>query len=181
MMLSVPARQVRASGTKHTIHIQGATMSATIDVINPDKPKRILMIAGNPGISPATGWPVGVWASEVTHPYYEFVEHGYAVDIISPQGGKLELDKWSDPRDESGYSADDLISLGFLCSPRHAPLFEDTKSLDDVNPADYDAIFVCGGQSPMVTMINHEKLHRFFAGFYESGKVAAAICHGTCI
>lgn len=156
-------------------------MSAAIDMLNPDKPKRILMIAANPAVSPVTGWPVGVWASEVTHPYYEFTEHGYAVTIVSPQGGRLEIDSWSDPRDESGYSAHDLISLGFLSSPRHAPLLDNTPRLESVNAADYDALFVCGGQAPMVTFMHDERLHQFIAGFYEAGKVVGVICHGTCV
>ena len=50
------------------------------------------------------------------HPYWEFAEHGYHVDIYSPDGGKLVADSWSDPRDESKYSATDLISLGFMFS-----------------------------------------------------------------
>ncbi|HLK58379.1 MAG TPA: type 1 glutamine amidotransferase domain-containing protein [Chthonomonadaceae bacterium] len=155
-------------------------MSVSIDVLYPDNPKRVLMIAANPAVSPVTGWPVGVWASEVIHPYYEFTEQGYRVEIASPQGGKLELDSWSDPRDASKYSEDDLISLGFLSSPKYAPLLENTRRLDTVNPADYDVLFVCGGQSPMVTFIEDTALHKFIADFYESGKVVAIICHGTC-
>jgi len=37
--------------------------------------------------SKQTGWPIGFWWSELTHPYWEFVEHGYKVDIFSPDGG----------------------------------------------------------------------------------------------
>lgn len=155
-------------------------MSATVDIVNPDKPRKVLMIAANPAISPVTGWPVGVWAAEFAHPYYEFVRHGYQVEIISPKGGTLEVDRWSDPRDESKYSEDDLISLGFLVSPMHAALLENTRSLDDVQIADYDVLFVCGGQSPMVTFIDDVKLHRFIADFYEAGKIVGIICHGTC-
>jgi hypothetical protein len=95
-------------------------MSEAIDVLNPDKPKRIAIVASNPAVSKQTGWPIGFWWIELTHPYVEFVEHGYKVDIFSPDGGKLEADNWSDPRDESKYSADDLISLGFITSPSHS-------------------------------------------------------------
>ncbi len=156
-------------------------MSATIDILNPAQPKRVLLIAANPAISALTGQAIGVWAAELTHSYYEFTEHGYQADIISPDGGKLEFDAYSDPRDESGYSASDLISMGFINTPRLMSLTENTKSLDEVNPDQYDAVFVCGGQSPAYTFINNEKLHRFFANFYESGKISAVLCHGTCI
>jgi putative intracellular protease/amidase len=156
-------------------------MSANVSVLNPEKPKKVLIIVSNPAVSPVTGWPVGAWAAEFAHPYWEFVEHGYAVDIVTPNGGKIELDSWSDPRDSSEYSADDLLSLGFLTAAKTAALLENTPSLADVDPARYDALFVAGGQGPMVTMIDDQRLHRFVADFYEAGKVTAIVCHGTCI
>lgn len=60
-------------------------------------------------------------------------------------------------------------------------MIENTRKIEDINVNDYDAIFITGGQSPMYTFIDNEKLHQLFADFYEAGKVAAAICHGTCI
>jgi len=47
------------------------------------------------------GVPVGFWASELTYPYYEFIEVGYQVDIASLEGGKAEMDALSEPRDPS--------------------------------------------------------------------------------
>ncbi len=151
-------------------------MSMTIDLLNK---KRVLIIASNPATSSVTGWPVGMWIAELSHPYWEFVEHGYDVTIASPMGGKLELDKWSDPHDDSGYSASDLISAGFLAMPQTRSLIENTPVLYDLNPADYDALFLVGGQAPMFTFFNDEKLQRFVADFYESGKVTTIVCHAT--
>jgi len=156
-------------------------MSTHVDLLDPANPKRILMVVANPGTSPVTGWPVGFWWSELTHPYQTFREHGYEVTIASPDGGDLEADAWSDPRDESGYSADDLLSLGFLSSGPHAALLEGTPAITDVDPTGFHAIFLVGGQSPMVTMIEHERLHAFVAGFHDAGKVVAAVCHATCV
>lgn len=156
-------------------------MSANLSIYNPSRPKRVLMLVSNPAVSEVTGWPIGVWISELVHPYWEFKEHGYQVDIASPQGGALAIDAFSDPRHESGYSADDILSLGFLSSPAHAALIETTLPLDQVVLEDYDALFVCGGQGPMVTFIHNPQVHQLFARAYEAGKVTAAICHGTCI
>jgi putative intracellular protease/amidase len=155
-------------------------MSGAIDVLNPDKPKRVVVLASNPAVSDQTGWPIGFWWSELTHPYWEFVEHGYEVDVVSPDGGKLEGDTWSDPRDKSGYSADDLISLGFISSPEHMKLVADSKPLADVRVEDYDALMVIGGQGPMYTFHKHEPVHAMLRDFYEAGKPLAVICHGTC-
>jgi len=156
-------------------------MSANISVLNPDKPKRVLMVLANPSTSPTTGWPVGAWVAEFAHPYWEFTEKGYQVDFASPAGGKIEIDGFSDPRHESGYSAHDILSLGFLLSPKHVTLIENTRPIREVNVTDYDAVFVAGGQSPMVTFIDNAELHAFAARAYEAGKVLAVVCHGTCI
>lgn len=143
--------------------------------------KKILMVVANSTTSPVTGWPIGFWWAELTHPYLEFTQTGYDVQIVSPKGGDLTADAYSDPEDPSGYSAQDFVSLGFKKSPKHAVLLKNTPSIGGLNARDYDAVFIVGGQSPMVTMINDELLHRFFASFYEQGKIAAAVCHGTCI
>jgi putative intracellular protease/amidase len=153
-------------------------MSATIDTFSP---KRVLFIASNPAVSPQTGWPIGMWIAELSHPYWEFVEHGYSVSVASPQGGKLELDSWSDPHDPSGYSAHDLVSAGFLVMPHTRGLLENTPRLADINPADYDVLFLVGGQAPMVTFYHDTTLHQLVADVYEANKVVAIVCHATCV
>lgn len=153
-------------------------MSASIDIHGT---KKVLMIAANPGTSPTTGWPIGFWWAELTHPYWTFAEAGYQIDIVSPKGGDLMADGYSDPEDASGYSAHDILSLGFKKSATHAALLTGTKSIAEVDVEGYDAIFVAGGQSPMVTMIDDTALHAFVARAYEAGKIVAIVCHGTCI
>lgn len=153
-------------------------MSASIDTHGT---KKVLMIAANPGTSPTTGWPIGFWWAELTHPYWTFAEAGYQIDIASPKGGDLMADGYSDPEDASGYSAHDILSLGFKKSATHAALLTGTKSIAEVDVEGYDAIFVAGGQSPMVTMIDDSALHAFVARAYEAGKIVAIVCHGTCI
>jgi putative intracellular protease/amidase len=142
---------------------------------------KVLLIVSNPSVSKQTGWPIGVWAAEVTHPYWEFTEAGYTVEIASPEGGAVKFDGFSDPEDASRYSSFDLISLGFKKDPSKMALLENTLKLSSVNPADYKAAFVCGGQGPMYTFVDNAELHKFFADFYQTGKPVAAICHGTAI
>lgn len=156
-------------------------MPADLDVLNPASPKRVLMVASNPGVSEQTGWPIGFWWAELTHPYWEFTEHGYEVTIASPAGGALQADGFSDPEDESGYSAHDLISLGFKHSPAHRALIEDTPAISAIDPADHDALFLVGGQGPMFTFLEHEPLHRLVADFHAAGKPTAIVCHATCV
>lgn len=156
-------------------------MSAALNLIDPAKPKRIALIAANASTSTQTGWPIGFWWAELTHPYWEFVEKGYQVDIFSPDGGDLEADGFSDPEHESGYSAADILSLGFKKSTKHAELVKNTKPITAIKVADYDAVFLSGGQSPMYTFIDNTKLHKLVVDFHEAKKVVAIVCHATCI
>jgi len=156
-------------------------MSAAIDILNPERPKKVAIIASNPSTSKQTDWPIGFWWSELTHPYWEFVEHGYKVDIYSPDGGTLAADNWSDPRDESKYSAHDLISLGFISSPEHSKLIETTNPIGALTLAEYDALLFVGGQAPMYTFFDDDRVHALAAQSYKAGKITAVLCHATCI
>ena len=154
-------------------------MSATVDVHG--WPKQVLMVASNPAVSERTGWPIGFWWAELTHPYWEFTEAGYEVTVASPDGGPLTADAFSDPGDPSGYSAGDLITRGFVASPPHLALVEDTPALADVDPAGFDALFLVGGQGPMYTFRNDPRVGALVGRFLADGKVAAVVCHATCV
>jgi putative intracellular protease/amidase len=142
-------------------------------------PKKILMVVANPGMHPTMHYPVGFWAAELAHPWYEFTEAGFSVTVASPNGGKVEVDGLSDPRDESKWSISDILSLGFLTSPLTAPLMEDTPALGSLDLSGFDAMAVAGGQSPMFSFRDDETLHAAMRTFYESNRVLAAYCHGT--
>lgn len=143
------------------------------------RPKRILAVVANPSISTTLGWPVGFWASELVHAWYEFVEAGYEVEIASPDGGRVEVDALSHPDDPSGYSAADVLSRGFLATPELAALLDATPPLAALDRSRFDALYVAGGQSPMFTFRGHAELGAAILDFYESGRVTCAVCHGT--
>lgn len=143
--------------------------------------KHILLIVANPSISTTLGFPVGFWAAELIHPYDAFTKAGYQVTIASPKGGKVEFDSMSDPRDASGYSKDDTLSLHCIRQPEFMQLLENTPAITDLNMNEFDAIVVCGGQSPMFTFRQDPALVQLFTNFYATGKPTAALCHGTCL
>jgi putative intracellular protease/amidase len=159
---------------------QTETHHEVVDVTDPERRPRVLMVVANPGTSTTLGWPVGFWAAELFHPYYEFTQRRYDVTIASPEGGKVEVDAMSDPRDASRWSADDLISLGALNAPEVAALLERTPALRDLDLDAFDALVVCGGQGPMFQFRAHAGLQAAIARFYEARKPTAALCHGTC-
>lgn len=139
------------------------------------------MIVANPSISTTLGWPVGFWAAELIHPYDVFIKAGFSVTIASPKGGKVEFDSLSDSRDVSGYSQGDTLSGEYINRPEFMQLLENTPDITNLNSADFDAIMICGGQSPMFTFREDKTLVNLFMQFYTAHKPSAALCHGTCL
>jgi putative intracellular protease/amidase len=143
------------------------------------RPKKVLIVVANPATSTTLGWPVGFWGAELTHPYFELTQRGIAVTIASPEGGRVEMDALSDPRDDSRWSADDLITMGFLNTPELVALLQGTPKLADLDLGEYDAIMVAGGQAPMFSFRDDQHVHGALRRFYESERPVCVYCHGT--
>ena len=142
-----------------------------VNVVNPRKRKRVAIVIANPAVSTTTGWPVGFWWSELTHPYYALNEKGYEVEIFSPEGGQCEADAMSDPRDPSGYSSSDLISMGFISTPGSLALVENTKKVGGDRSADVRRHRGRRGTGADVHLRRTRPiLHKKFVEFYESGQ-----------
>lgn len=104
----------------------------------------------------------GLWLEEFAIPYETFKEKGYEVAVTSPNGGNVPID----PNSES----EDWVDT--------EKLLQDTKKLDSIDPAEYDAVFLPGGHGTMFDFPDNPTLKRLLADYYESGKVVAAVCHG---
>jgi putative intracellular protease/amidase len=185
--LALVPQGARAYGRSTPRSAEGGAMAAAqgtaphhevVDVTTSKRPN-VLIVVASPSTSTTTGWSVGFWAAELAHPYYEFTRARYDVTIASPEGGKVEVDALSDPRDESKWSADDLISMGFLSTPELAEQLDSTARLSDLNLDEFDAILVCGGEAPMFTFRDNDDLKKAIATFYEAEKPTAVLCHGV--
>jgi putative intracellular protease/amidase len=87
----------------------------------------------------------------------------------------------SNPRDPSGNSASDLISMGFVNTPSLMALVAETRRMSEIEVDAFSAIVVAGGQAPMFSYETDEELQRKFVAFYEAGKFACALCHGVAL
>jgi putative intracellular protease/amidase len=152
-----------------------------LNPVNRKNPKRVAIVLSNPVASTTTGWPVGFWWAELSHPYFRFTELGYQAEIFSPEGGACAADARSDPEDASQWQAEDVISRGYKHDPDFMNLVQNTKTVDEISLDAFDAIMVAGGEGPMFTMEKATNLHAKFAEFFEAGKIAAALCHGVAV
>jgi putative intracellular protease/amidase len=71
--------------------------------------------------------------------------------------------------------------MGFIHTPSLMSQVESSRSLDEVDTAAYEAVLCAGGQGPMYTFYDDERVHRLVADTIESGRIAAVVCHATCV
>ncbi|HWO17738.1 MAG TPA: type 1 glutamine amidotransferase domain-containing protein [Kofleriaceae bacterium] len=124
------------------------------------------------------GPQMGLWLSNLTHPYFELMQVGFESDIASPRGGVTPIDPLSHPASEYNVSRDDIVTQGFLAAPHHvAPLLH-TRPLADVDPMDYRAVVLCGGNGALFDLPSDPEIQRIVSAMWERGRVIAAISQG---
>lgn len=115
----------------------------------------------------------GLWLSELTHAYDLFAEHGFEQTIISPSGVKSPLE----PRSLK-FPNYDSSAKAWHEDPVKMALLEHTVGADEVDSADYDAIYFTGGHAVMFDFPESEGLQRLTCEIFERGGVVGAVCHG---
>jgi putative intracellular protease/amidase len=142
------------------------------------KKKRVLNVVTSHETLGKTGYPAGLWLSELTHPYFELADNGIEVDIASPKGGKAPIDPFSDPRSPNSIEKDDLINIRFLNSPDLLDKINNTKRLSEINLEDYEAILFSGGSGTFFDYPNNADIHKAVRSMWESGKLVSSVCAG---
>ena len=137
--------------------------------------ERILIITTSNATLGETGRGTGFHYSEMTTPYWRFIDAGYQVDIASPKGGAAPHDPNSLPEDES--EREDSVKR-FLADDAAMHKIENTLKLEDVDGGDYVAIYLPGGHGTMWDLPENPSLTTLLAQAYDAGKPVAAVCHG---
>lgn len=140
------------------------------------KTQKILVIVTDVSEYEKVGYRTGLWLGELTHFWDVAEEAGYQMDIASPAGGKIPLDPES-------LSHEVLEALGTEKRYKdrgYMNLLENTLKVSDIDPADYDAIYLTGGHGVMFDFPTSAELEALIARFYESHKIVSSVCHGAC-
>jgi len=137
--------------------------------------KRILHVVSNVAHYADPSQPTGLWLSELTHAYDVFAARGYTQRIVSPKGGISPLEpralKWPDL---------DASAKAWLDDPSRMALLSATARPDEVDPADYDAIYFTGGHAVMWDFPDSEGLQKITRAIWERGGIVSSVCHGYC-
>ncbi|WP_104400620.1 type 1 glutamine amidotransferase domain-containing protein [Vibrio penaeicida] len=118
--------------------------------------------------------PTGLWLSELTHFYDEFEQAGYHIDIVSPNGGNVPIDKRS-----LGFFVLDKATKARYQDPAFMSKLKQTKVLSDIDWQQYDIVYFAGGHGAMWDLVDNQELHSLTRNIYEAGKVVSAVCHGV--
>lgn len=118
--------------------------------------------------------PTGLWFSELSHFYDVLDEAGVQMDIVSPKGGKIQIDSRSLQRFVFNKAAKKRYE-----DPQFMNLLENTMSIQSVDHKNYDAIFFAGGHGAMWDFADNEQIHKAIREMYEGGKIVASVCHGA--
>ncbi|WP_420588513.1 type 1 glutamine amidotransferase domain-containing protein [Bacterioplanoides sp.] len=134
---------------------------------------RALVITTSQATLGEDGDATGVFASEMTGPYYVFQDSGLQVDVASIKGGAIPVDpvsfSWyviaeSDQR----YQQDDAFQAKV----------ENSIKIDDVDISDYDIVYIAGGWGAAYDLGYSDVLADKMSQAYAQNKAIGAVCHG---
>jgi putative intracellular protease/amidase len=132
------------------------------------KKERILFVVTSNDKMGAAGKPTGAYLPEIAHPY-EVLSKDYEIDFTSPIGGTIPL---------IGIDKSDKSNVSFLENEVAMNKLMNSMKPEDINAAEYAAIFYAGGHGTMWDFPDNESLQKKAAEIYEMGGVIGAVCHG---
>jgi putative intracellular protease/amidase len=133
---------------------------------------RALCVATNHGVLDI-GVATGVFGSELTVPYYCFLDAGMDVDVASPFGGIIPVDPLSMKTEIRTPDDDRLLDDGTF----RGRLME-SLAVGDLDFRTYDIIYFAGGWGAAFDLGQSEVLGRKVSEAYADGRVIGGICHG---
>jgi len=138
------------------------------------KGRRALVVCTSHATLDPTGRATGAFGSEFTVPYYAFIDAGMDVDMASIRGGEIPLQpgSWSWPfacRDDRRFMADrDAMAK-----------MKRSKPIAEIDPQDYDVIFMAGGWGAAYDLMQSEDLADVVTRANAAGKILGSVCHGA--
>ena len=132
---------------------------------------KVLIVLTSHALLGTTGTPTGYYLPEVSHPYFELVEHGIDVDIASIKGGEA-------PVDPKSVKLDDPKNKAMWEDKKHRTKLRETLTLDSINPRDYQGVLFAGGHGTMWDFRGNPAVQKTIREIYEAGGSVAAVCHG---
>jgi putative intracellular protease/amidase len=136
--------------------------------------RRALVIATNHDTLGDTGNATGVFGSELTIAYYEFLDAGMIVDIASIEGGEIPFEPVS-----LRYPLASHADRRYLDDEDAQYKTEKSLRIGDVDFLDYDIIWMAGGWGAAYDMGYSEVLGEKISEAHAEGVLLGSVCHGA--
>lgn len=136
--------------------------------------KRALVVTTSHDKLGDTGDATGVFGSEMTVPYYAFLDAGLQVDIASIKGGKIPIQPWS--MNWPLATADDRR---FLSDPTAMGKLQNSIPIAKIDAKDYDVIFMAGGWGASYDLAQSPELADVITKANAEGVIIGSVCHGA--
>ena len=121
------------------------------------------------------GPATGVAASELTDPYYDFVDAGMKVDVASVEGGPVPID----PQTLSFLTRTPETER-YLEDPILQAKVENSLRIDDVDFTQYDGVFLAGGWGAAYDLGFSDVLAtKVSEAYYAERPILGSVCHGA--
>ena len=133
---------------------------------------KVLMVLTSHGTLGDTGKRTGFWLEEFAAPYYALKDAGAEVTLASPAGGQPPLDPKSDAPD-----AQTDATRRFKADPAAQAALADTRALDAIRAADFDAVFYPGGHGPLWDVAEDARSIALIETLLAAQKPVALVCH----
>lgn len=134
---------------------------------------RALIVTTSHGSLGESGRATGVFASEMTAPYYVFLDGGMTVDVASIKGGEIPVDPQS-LRWFIRMPSDDR----FLADPDIRDKTQHSLAIGDIDFKVYDIVYLAGGWGAAYDFASSDVLGRKVSEAWAAGRVVGGICHG---
>lgn len=123
--------------------------------------------------------PTGQYLNELVVPAMAFIDAGYEVVMATPNGTPPHIDAPSDSAvhfggDEQAYQR----AKDFFANDPAMTNVRTIRAVSDENLDGYAALFVPGGQGPVVDLMQDSDLGKILRYFHAHGKPSAFLCHG---
>jgi putative intracellular protease/amidase len=133
---------------------------------------KVLIVLTSHGDLGNTGEKTGFWIEEFAAPYYVLADAGAELTIASPKGGQPPVD----PKSESA-DAQTIATKRFYGDYDLIDKVAHTLKLNEINEADYDAVFYPGGHGPLWDLATDVISIALIENFYKNNKPVAFVCH----
>ncbi len=137
--------------------------------------KPLLMIVTSHGELGRTGKATGIWAEELTTPYFIFEDAGIEVVLASPKGGRPPF---ADGSVKSNIDDNHATVKRFLNDSKAMLKLNHCHQTATLNAADYCGVFLPGGHGTMWDTAQDEATARLVGDCFIANKPVAAVCHG---